>query len=65
VLARLDDSLAIGGHVVAVHWTGETDYPLSGDEVHRTLDAHRAWHRLAAYREASFVLAVYERRSES
>ena len=25
-------SLAAGGDLVLVHWTGETDYPLSGDE---------------------------------
>lgn len=32
VLARLTlASLAQGGEVLLVHWTGETDYPLSGD----------------------------------
>ena len=35
-LARLADflreALPIGGHVLLVHWTGETDYPTSGDE---------------------------------
>jgi hypothetical protein len=30
--ARAGASLAAGGEVVLVHWTGETDYPLSGDE---------------------------------
>ena len=30
--ARLRAALAPGGDVVLVHWTGETDYPLSGDE---------------------------------
>ena len=29
---RVADSLAPGGTVVLVHWTGETDYPLTGDE---------------------------------
>jgi len=35
-LARLADwlrgSVASGGHLLLVHWTGETDYPLGGDE---------------------------------
>lgn len=29
--ARVRDSLAPGGEVLLVHWTGATDYPLSGD----------------------------------
>ncbi|TGD98328.1 class I SAM-dependent DNA methyltransferase [Methylobacterium nonmethylotrophicum] len=29
---RVRTSLEPGGDVVLVHWTGETDYPLSGDE---------------------------------
>ncbi|WP_043361429.1 bifunctional 2-polyprenyl-6-hydroxyphenol methylase/3-demethylubiquinol 3-O-methyltransferase UbiG [Belnapia sp. F-4-1] len=29
--ARVGASLAPGGEVLLVHWTGETDYPLSGD----------------------------------
>ena len=30
--ARVTNSLAKGGSVILVHWTGPTDYPLSGDE---------------------------------
>jgi cyclopropane fatty-acyl-phospholipid synthase-like methyltransferase len=30
--ARVGASLAPGGEVLLVHWIGETDYPLSGDE---------------------------------
>src|SRR5579863_1123227 len=30
--ARVTRSLAPGGSVILVHWTGSTDYPLSGDE---------------------------------
>ncbi|MFE1600303.1 SAM-dependent methyltransferase [Methylobacterium sp. ID0610] len=37
--ARLRASLRPGGDVVLVHWTGETDYPLSGDEAAETLIA--------------------------
>jgi cyclopropane fatty-acyl-phospholipid synthase-like methyltransferase len=30
--ARAAHSLPMGGSVILVHWTGSTDYPLSGDE---------------------------------
>jgi cyclopropane fatty-acyl-phospholipid synthase-like methyltransferase len=30
--ARVSNSLAKSGSVILVHWTGPTDYPLSGDE---------------------------------
>lgn len=32
LVARVGRSLVPGGDCVLVHWTGETDYPLSGDE---------------------------------
>ena len=32
---RIVRSLAPGGDLVLVHWTGETNYPLSGDEASR------------------------------
>ena len=34
--ARVTNSLAKGGSVILVHWTGSTDYPLSGDEAAAT-----------------------------
>jgi SAM-dependent methyltransferase len=34
---RVVASLAFGGDLVLVHWTGETDYPLSGDEASERL----------------------------
>jgi hypothetical protein len=30
--ARVANSVAKGGSVILVHWTGPTNYPLSGDE---------------------------------
>lgn len=47
------DRLKPGGHLLLVHWTQETNYPLRGDEVHdaflelvstklRSLEARRA-----------------------
>jgi SAM-dependent methyltransferase len=29
---RVEASLLVGGDIVLTHWTGETDYPLSGDD---------------------------------
>lgn len=31
LVARLTEGAAIGADIVAVHWTGETNFPLSGD----------------------------------
>ncbi len=59
VLARLDGCMEPGGHVVAVHYRLETDYPLSGDRVHALLDEH-AWTNVGRYREAAFAIDVYE-----
>ncbi len=62
LLKCMDRSLRPGGHVVAVHWTGKTDYPLTGEAVHARLDLHRSWRHLSHYREREFMLSVYERR---
>jgi trans-aconitate methyltransferase len=59
VLARLNECLV--GHVVAVHYRGTTDYPLTGDRVHELLDAH-AWTHLSHYQETDFNLDIYEAR---
>jgi trans-aconitate methyltransferase len=60
VLAKLDACLAPAGHVIAVHWRGETDYPVTGDRVHELLDRHPVLHRLACHVEDGFLLATYE-----
>lgn len=39
---RIRDGLLPDGDVVLVHWTGETDYPLSGDEAAEILIARTA-----------------------
>ena len=59
-LARLDACLVSAAHVVAVHWRGETDYPLTGDEVHAALDRHPGWRPVASHREDELALDVYE-----
>lgn len=54
-LDRLADSVGAGGHLVLVHWTGETDYPQTADAVHGAARDHAEWdghwcHRAEAYR---------------
>ena len=61
VLDALDVSLRPGGHLVAVHWLGVTDYPLRGDEVHARLRRHPSFTLVSSYREDAFVLDVLER----
>jgi trans-aconitate methyltransferase len=62
--ARICDTLAARGDVVLVHWTGETDYPLSGDEAAERLVAilSRATVILRKERFRDFRLDVLRRR---
>jgi SAM-dependent methyltransferase len=61
VLRRLEASLSPAGQIIAVHWTGPTNYPLSGKAVHAALGSHPALRTRARYSERDFLLAVYER----
>ncbi len=54
----LDDAAT----VVAVHWRGETDYPVTGDETHAILSATLGLHGAASYREDAFALDVWSYR---
>jgi SAM-dependent methyltransferase len=46
-IAWIPRALATGGLCALVHWTGETDYPLTGDEVHdRFIETTREFLRL-------------------
>ncbi len=51
------------GHIVVVHWTGATDYPLSGDQVHEIVRARTAGRceLLAAQRAERYRLDVLAR----
>ena len=65
-LARLAARTAVsterGGHLVLVHYTGETDYPQSADAVHAAfLGDARAWRRLRSAPGAAYRLDVLER----
>lgn len=58
---RCAGSAAPGGHLVLVHWTGETDYPLTGDAVHEAFLADDAWRSVHADRAPEYRLDVLER----
>ena len=59
--ARCAGSVGRGGHLALVHWTGETDYPLSADAVHGAFLADPAWRPARAGRTADYRLDVLER----
>jgi SAM-dependent methyltransferase len=54
-------STATGAHIVAVHWKGITDYPLTGDQAHQILTSVDQWHRIVLHRETDFILEIWER----
>ena len=59
--ARCAASVEPGGHLVLVHWTGETDYPLTGDAVHEAFLAAPAWRPVRDDRRPEYRLDVLER----
>ncbi|TXM88267.1 methyltransferase domain-containing protein [Methylobacterium sp. WL30] len=62
IAARIGSSILPGGHIVLVHWLGETDYPLSGDAAAEALIADarfaRPVHRIRAAEYRLDVLHV-------
>lgn len=53
-------SLAPEATIVAVHWRGETDYPLSGDEAHRRLARALGSPPAVHHAERELLLDVWE-----
>ena len=59
---RIRQALEPGGHLLLVHWTPEaTDYPLTGDQVHRIALTASGFRRVAGRREATWRLDLLER----
>ena len=55
-------ALPPGGTLLAVHWRHPvTDYPRSGDDVHRTLAARPGLARLVTHQEEDFLAEIYRR----
>ncbi|MHB8380403.1 MAG: SAM-dependent methyltransferase [Acidimicrobiales bacterium] len=50
-----------GAHVIAVHWRGETDYPLSGDDAHVLIGESKCLRNIVHHAEREFVLDLWER----
>jgi predicted TPR repeat methyltransferase len=55
------DSTVVGAHVIAVHWRGPTNYPLTGDSAHDIVDESAALDLIVHHVEDDFVLDVWER----
>jgi hypothetical protein len=64
-LARIMDevvrSTVRGAHVLAVHWRGATNYPLTGDHTHELIAGTKKLRGLVHHQEEDFVLDVWER----
>lgn len=55
-------ALTPGGHLLLVHYTGETNYPLTGDAVHDLFRARSEdWHLLREQTEEIYRLDLFER----
>jgi hypothetical protein len=61
IMRRVMCSTRQGAHVIAVHWRGQTDYPLSGDRAHEIIGGTFGLSRVVHHDESSFVLDVWER----
>jgi len=61
LLGRAERTMVAGATLVAVHWRGPTDYPMTGDAVHQAIGAHPAFEHRSGYCEDLFRLDVYER----
>jgi trans-aconitate methyltransferase len=60
VAAKVSDSLAVDGHLIAVHWRPQvSDYPSDAEAVHRTLHIATGLTSLARYDEERFILEVF------
>jgi SAM-dependent methyltransferase len=53
-----------GGHLLAVHYTGATDYPRTGRDVAMRIEQDPALQRVTTMTDPHFELAVWERRPE-
>lgn len=63
--SRCAGSTAPGGHLALVHWTGETDYPLSADDVHGAFLSDPTWRPVRAGQTADYRLDVLERERDA
>ena len=50
-----------GATIVGVHWRGQTNYPLTGDEAHEVINARPEFERIIRHVESAFLLEVWNR----
>jgi LmbE family N-acetylglucosaminyl deacetylase/SAM-dependent methyltransferase len=59
-IAQIDAAMTTDGCLVACHWRHPvSEYPQSGDEVHRALRSCTSWETLLIHEEEDFVLEVF------
>ena len=59
-IALIDAAMPGDGCLVACHWRHPvSEYPLSGDEVHRALRSCASWESLLIHEEEDFLLEVF------
>jgi SAM-dependent methyltransferase len=59
----IETSLVTGGDLVAVHYTGETDYPMRGEDVANWLDSQPWLDAIVRHRDGCFEAGVWRRRA--
>ena len=60
----ISTSLLPGGDLIAVHYTGSTDYPMAGTEVADWLDGLDCLERIVRHVDRDFEAGVWQRRHE-
>jgi 2-polyprenyl-3-methyl-5-hydroxy-6-metoxy-1,4-benzoquinol methylase len=55
------NSTTPGSHIIAIHWRGETDYPLTGDDAHAVINENVRLSRVSHHVEEAFVLDLWVR----
>jgi trans-aconitate methyltransferase len=62
LVERAQQSLEANATVVAVHWTGPTDYPLTAAQAHQILAATSTFEQAAHHVDEQFLLDVWRHR---
>jgi cyclopropane fatty-acyl-phospholipid synthase-like methyltransferase len=61
LVRQATSSLEPEGTLLAVHWRGETDYALTGDQAHRVIDGQAGLRPVVHHQEPEFLLDAWER----
>jgi len=62
VMVCVLDTTTPGSHIMGVHWRGQTDYPLTGEQSHEIISDTPGLVTIVHHDEEAFVLDVWERR---